>query len=159
MITLMTTRFNEHTWNERERWLERNQWVGCIYGTPIRVKDNVSDTMIVLEMHNDANEVKAISLIKNRSLLSDKAHQVYSDRNYNRYIYKSQYRLVLADLTLLPIEKKIIAIFNRLLFKGACHLKRAQGITVVPDWIMKNRQVDFIEHFRAIFLRYYSRTA
>ena len=63
MITLTTTRFNTKTWNERKRWMERNNWVsesGCIYGTPVCVKEDVFGTMIVLEMHNDENRVKAI---------------------------------------------------------------------------------------------------
>jgi hypothetical protein len=53
------------------------------------------------------------------------------------------------------MEKKIIAIFNELLFKGACHLKRGQGIMAVPDWIMKNKQVDFLNYFKELFGRHY----
>jgi hypothetical protein len=155
MIILATTRFNSKTWEERQRWLENNKWAGAIYGTPIRVKNEIQDTMLVLEMHNDENKVKAIGLVKARALPSDRAHQIYADRNYNRYIYKSTYRLILDEIELLPMEKKIIAIFNQLLFKGACHLKRAQGITAVPSWIMQNKQVDFLKYFKALFARYY----
>jgi hypothetical protein len=155
MIILATTRFNTKTWGERQRWLENSKWNGAIYGTPIRVKNEIHDTMIVLEMHNDENKVKAIGLVKARAFPTDRAHQIYADRNYNRYIYKSNYRLVLDQIELLPMEKKIIAIFNQLLFKGACHLKRAQGITAVPLWIMENKQVDFLKYFKALFARYY----
>jgi hypothetical protein len=152
----MTTRFNTQTWDERQRWLANNNWNGAIYGTPIRVKPNVRGTMIVLEMHNDENKVKAIGLVKAQDAAADKAHQIYSDRNYNRYIYKSTYRLVLDQLPdLLLIEKKIIAIFDQLLFKGACHLKRAQGITAVPDWIMQNKQIDFLKYLKALLARHF----
>ena len=53
------------------------------------------------------------------------------------------------------LEKKIITIFNQLLFKGACHFKRQQGITAVPDWIMNNKYIDFIQYFKELFARFY----
>jgi hypothetical protein len=156
MVTLATTRFNTQTWEERQRWLEINNFDGCILGTPILIKENVHSTMIVLEMHNDENRIKAISLVKNQAIF-DKTCRIYKDRNYNRYIYKGRYRLVLerCEDTLTPLDKKIIAIFNQLLFKGSCHFKRAQGITAVPNWIMHNNLIDFIKHFKSLLTRYY----
>ena len=167
MITLTTTRFNTKTWNERQQWMDRNNWnaeAGCIYGTPVCVNEQIYDTMIVLEMHNDENKVKAIGLLKNRYIISDKQCQLYQDRNYNRYIYKGGYRIeiryntktnAIENDSLTELEKKIIAIFNRLLFKGSRHLKRAQGITAVPDWIMSNKRVNFLKHFKEIFVRHF----
>ena len=155
MYTLTTTRLNTKTWHERERWLDANNWSGAVYGTPVRLRDGINGMLIVLEMHNDENKVKAIGLVKAQALPADKAHQIYNDRNYNRYIYKSMYRLILDQIELLPMEKKIIAIFNQLLFKGSCHLKRAQGITAVPGWIMNNKQVDFLKYFKELFARHY----
>ena len=154
---LATTRFNTKTWQERQHWMERNDWqTGCIYGTPIKTKETMGDTLIVLEMNNDENKLMAISLIKNRPVLADKTHQIYQDRNYNRYIYKSPYRLLIDEIELTEMEKKIVAILTQLLFKGACHSKRAQGITEMPVWIMQNkRRVDFLKYFRYILLRHY----
>jgi hypothetical protein len=155
MVTLMTTRFNTETWNERERWLSKVQWDGAYYGSPKEVKTNINGLMLVLEMHNSENKVKAIGLVKAQAHPADRIHQIYEDRNYNHYIYKSNYRLILDQIELLPLEKKIIAIFNRLLFKGACHLKRGQGIMEMPKWIMKNKQIDFLKHLKALFARYF----
>jgi hypothetical protein len=155
MFTLMTTRFNTETWNERQRWLANMHWEGAYYGTPKQVKEKIKGVMFVLEMHNNENKVKAIGLVRAQSYPADKIHQIYNDRNYNRYIYKSKYRLILDQLELLPIEQKIIAIFNRLLFKGACHLKRGQGIMEMPAWIMQNKQVDFLKHLKELFARYF----
>jgi hypothetical protein len=157
MITLATTRFNNETWNEREAWLAENQWKGSIYGLPLKVKEDVKPSIFVLEMHNDDNEIKAIGLIKNK-LVVDKTYRIYKDCNYNRYIYKSKYRLVFSEImeSLSPMEKKIITIFNQLLFKGACHFKRQQGITALPDWIMQNKQIDFIEYFKELFSKHYN---
>ncbi len=151
----MTTRFNTETWNERERWLSKVQWDGAYYGSPKEVKTNINGLMLVLEMHNSENKVKAIGLVKAQAHPADRIHQIYEDRNYNHYIYKSNYRLILDQIELLPLEKKIIAIFNRLLFKGACHLKRGQGIMEMPKWIMKNKQIDFLKHLKALFARYF----
>jgi hypothetical protein len=158
MLILTATRFNTQTWSERQRWIDNNNWTGSIYGTPVRVKSTIHGTMIVLEMHNDENKVKAIGLVKSHAIPTDKTHQIYNDRNYNRYIYKSQYRLVLDEIELLPMEKKIIAIMNALLFKGACHLKRAQGITAIPDWIMKNKHVDFLKYFKEMLARHFKQS-
>ena len=155
MLILTTTRFDTQTWNERERWIEKNKWSGAIYGTPIRVNSKRVGTLIVLEMHNTENKVKAIGLVNTQAWPTDKGYQIYGDRNYNRYIYKSKYRLVLDQIVLLPIEQKIIAIFNQLLFKGACHLKRGQGIMIVPNWIMKNKWVDFLKYFKALIARHF----
>ena len=158
MITLVTTRFNSKTWNEMQRWIETNSWDGCIYGCPIMTKRGIGETLIVLEMHNDENKVKAVGLINNYAFPADKKYtRIYNDRNYNRYIYKSKYRLILSDITLTLMEKKIIKIFNQLLFKGACHLKRAQGITEVPSWIMKNKHIDFLKYFKALLVRQYKK--
>ena len=113
--------------------------------------------MLVLEMDNTANKVKAIGLVKAQAHPTDRVHRIYEDSNYNRYIYKSKYRLILDQLELLPIEQKIIAIFNRLLFKGACHLKRGQGIMEMPQWIMRNKQIDFLKYLKALFARHFKR--
>jgi hypothetical protein len=155
MYTVTTTRFNAETWNERERWLEHSNWKGAFYATPVPVKNDLKGTMFVLEMRNDENKIRAIGLVNSQTFPAERAYQIYTDRNYNRYIYKSKYRLILDQIDLLPIEKKIIAIFNRLLFKGACHLKRGQGIMEMPTWIMQNKQIDFLKYLKELFARYF----
>lgn len=154
MLSLTTTRFNTQTWEEREAWLRKHEWKGSIFGLPLKVKANINPTMFVLEMHNSENKVKAVSLVRN-TVVTDKTYRIYKDGNYNRYIYKSRYRLVFSDIehSMTHYEKKIITIFNQLLFKGACHFKRQQGITALPDWIMKNKYIDFIQVFKVLFMR------
>ena len=160
MISLVTTRFNKETWEEREGWLRENEWKGAIFGLALKVKETVRPTMIILEMHNGENAVKAISLVKN-TIATDKTYRIYKDGNYNRYIYKSRYRLVIKEIEhdMTSYEKKIITIFNQLLFKGCCHFKRQQGITEVPDWIMQNKYIDFIKYFKEMFARFYQKGA
>ena len=38
-----------------------------------------------------------------------------------------------------------------LIFKGNSHLKRGQGITIVPSWITNSKKIDFIKNFRTMF--------
>ena len=76
MFSLVTTRYNTETWNERQRWMEKNNWQGSIYCTPIKPKESIYNTMIVLEMHNDENKIKGIGLIK-KQLAMDKRYRIY----------------------------------------------------------------------------------
>jgi hypothetical protein len=139
--------------------MEKNNWQGSIYCTPIKPKESIRDTMIVLEMHNDENQIKAISIVKKRVVPYDKRPKIYQDSNYTRYIYKSPYRLVFGEIELTAMEKLIIAILNELLFKGACHSKRCNGITEMPIWIMRNKRIDFLAYFRALLKRHYRKAS
>jgi len=76
--------------------------------------------------------------------------------NYNRYIYKSIYRIDVEKLN--EYEKSIIEIFNILLFKGLRNVKRYQGITAIPKWIENNKHMDFIKFFRELFISKFSCT-
>ena len=163
MYTIATTRFNTETWKENIKWRDINNHEGCIYGTPKEIGNDVipNISMFILEMHNDENKVKGIGLIKNSLFIKEKepsdkklSYRIYSDRNYNRYIYKSNYRI---DRDILSKkEKKIIEIFDILLFKGSRHLKRGQGITSIPGWIINNKHIDFIKFLRELFIKYYT---
>ena len=99
-------------------------------------------------MHNIQNKIKGIGLIRNAPL-SKGHYKIYSMGNYNRYTYSSKYRIDRKDLT--PEEKKIIRICDILIFKGYNHIKRAQGITALPDWIVNTKHIDFILFFRTMF--------
>ena len=104
--------------------------------------------MFVLEMHNDKNKIQGIGLIKNKNVIGS-YHKIYSDGNYNRYTYKSKFRIDRHELT--ADEKKTIRILDILLFKGSRHLKRGQGIKVVPLWISENKHILFITHLQKMF--------
>ena len=152
MYTIATTRFNTKTWNENKRWREINNWKGCIYGTPTQMSEKIVPLtpVFILEMHNDINKIKGIGLIRN-AVVINKYHKIYSDGNYNRYAYKSKYRI---DRSLLdPEEKKIIKILDILVFKGSRHLKRGQGITSVPGWLANNKHINFSNELKNMFIK------
>ena len=150
MHIIATTRFNEKTWKENCRWREKNNWKGCIYGTPKQVSESISlfVPMFILEMHNDENLIQGIGLIKN-AVSVDRYYKIYSEGNYNRYTYKSEYRVDRKDMT--EYEEKIMTIFDTLVFKGEKHLKRGQGIIAVPCWIKNNKHINFIQIFKNMF--------
>ena len=151
MPTIGTTRFNTQTWKENTYWREKNNYNGCIYGSPVRTNDNIikDDIIFIIEMNNDDNKVQGIGLVKNFNYI-DKHYKIYNDGNYNRYIYKSNYRVDRSELS--PYELKIIQIFDTLLFTRSTHLKRGQGITLVPKWLIINNHIDFIKFFKKMFV-------
>ena len=153
MFTIATTRFNSSTWEENKKWREDNKWEGCIYNIPIQIKETtpVGALMFILEMNNDRNKIMGVGLIQNRRCC-DKYYRIYDDGNYNRYTYKSKYRLGREDLT--ETEKKMLKVFDILLFKGACHLKRGQGITTVPNYIIKSK-FKFMQQLRDMFATHF----
>jgi hypothetical protein len=154
MYKLAATRFNTKTWKENESWRQQNNHVGCIYGTPMQIKDNIgyADVIFILEMNNDENKILGIGAIK-KNISVDKYYRIYSDSNYNRYTYKSQYRIDMSELQ--GYNKAIVEMFDTLLFKTKKHIKRAQGITELPEWILKNKHINFTHFFRALFQEYF----
>ena len=135
------TRFNRDTWQENEEWRKSNKYDGCIYGTPREMKPSIpiSSTIFVFEMHNDENKIKAIGIIS-KELIRDKCYRIYKDCNYNRYVYKGRYRLDVENLS--AERKNIIEKFNMLIFKTKKHIKRGQGITEIPKWMMNELEID-----------------
>lgn len=150
MYRLAASRFNTQTWQENETWRRTNNHPGCIYCSPMKIKDNIfnDDIIFVLEMHNDENKIKGIGVIKKHECI-DKYYRIYNEGNYNRFTYKSPYRLGMEELD--GYDKAIVEIFDTLLFKSKKHIKRAQGITELPEWILKTKQFNFIHFFRELF--------
>ncbi len=141
-----TTRFNSKTYEENETYRTRICPSGSIYGTPMKMKDKIplESTVYVIEMNNSTNKIEGIGVVYNRPVLN-KRHNIYDDMDYNRYIYKGKKRISTIDITD-EYNKQVIFVLEQLLFKGSRHCKRAQGITVLPDWIRHNRfGFDFTE--------------
>lgn len=151
MFTIATTRFNNETYNQNKRWRENNNYKGCIYGTPLMIRNNIPQdrNIFILEMNNDKNEIKAIGFIKNR-LIFDKKYKIYNWGNYNRYIYKGKYRIKKKELN--NDDLFTLKILEKLVFKGSRHLKRGQGITQLPDWIVKNKNINFTNKLLNMFI-------
>jgi len=150
MPYLASTRFNTETWNQNKTWRQHNKYTGCVYGSPVRIKDDVpiGANIIVLEMQNDINKIVGIGLMKNKLAL-DQKYKIYDWGNYNRYSYTGDFRINRESCS--SDEEKTMAILDQLLFKGSRHLKRGSGITCLPSWIIHNRHINFTEKITNMF--------
>lgn len=135
MIKIMATRFNNSTWDENCRWREKNNFNGCIYNSPVYIKDNIplQIPLFVIEMNNETNKIEGIGKIVNY-VHTDKKYKVYSDLNYNRYTYHGKQRV---NRDMIKDKEKLEKLEDRL-FKGKSHLKRGQGILNVPSDIYRD---------------------
>ena len=143
MITVASTRFNQQTWNENSSYRERKMFEGCIYCAPLQLSSKipVNSLVFVLEMNNTSNKIEGIGLIKN--FYQSKKHFVYDERNYNRYVYKSNYRINREELY--RFNSTLVNAFEYILFKGKTHLKRGSGITSIPEKLLKHSSFDGID--------------
>ena len=154
MPYLASTRFNTETWEQNQTWRRKNEYRGCVYGTPVRIKDDVpiGANIIILEMQNDINKIVGIGLVRN-NLALDRKYKIYDWGNYNRYTYRSEFRI---DRDSCDVdEEKVMAILDQLCFKGSRHLKRGSGVTFLPGWIVHNSHIDFTEKITNMFKRRY----
>ena len=126
---------------ENKNWKEKNSEIGCIYGSPIKITEKIlpEQEILVLEMNNSINKIEGIGIIKNNLVLKDskKKYRIYSDNNYNRYIYKSDLHINIYNLN--TKDKKIIEQLEYLLFKTNKHCKRGHGIQIIPNNIINNK--------------------
>jgi len=131
-ITIASTRFNNHTWNENANYRNKIQHDGCIYGCPQSISSKIpQDSLLyIFEMNNSLNRIEGIGLIKNK-IYYDHYYKIYSDGNYNRFVYRSSYRINRDYLEMNYPD--ILSLFESILFKGKSHLKRGFGITRVPE--------------------------
>jgi len=129
---LVTTRFNQKTWQENEEYRAKHNLPisSCIYGTPETISKQVPDNAIlfVLEMNNDTNTIMGIGMVRNHTYI--KQHRIYSDDNYNRYSYLGKYHIDRSVMT--EEEETVMKAFEILCFTGSRHMKRLQGMKLFP---------------------------
>ena len=158
MLLIGTTRFNQETWTENSYYRSRKNFKGCIYGCPKRIAATVpiKSGIAILEMNNSENKIMGIGLIVNYLRL-DKNYNIYSDGNYNRYVYLSKYRIDRSELK--ENEESLIKYFEAITFYGSGHLKRGQGITLVPKKKIENytyQEIPVSEFIMEMFRRRYN---
>ena len=127
---IMTSRFNNATWEENVNYRSRLKHKGCIYCCPVAVTQKIpyESIMFVLEMNNDTNQIIGIGMVKNRAI-RDK-YKVYENGNYNRYVFVGNNRIDRADMN--DDEESVMQLFDVLCFKGNRHMKRGQGLRSFP---------------------------
>ena len=137
IMEICVTRFNRITFEENENFRNKNN-IKCIYSCPVKISNNIlpNKDLIILEMNNSTNTIEGLGLIKNKLYLKNK-YKIYSDNNYNRYTYLSNFRI---DKNQLKNDLGIIRLneLENLLFNSYKHCKRGQGIQIIPKHIKKN---------------------
>jgi hypothetical protein len=148
---ILTTRFNDSTWNENKEYRLKHPKIGCIYPTPERNSERIlpDSILFILEMNNDKNKIMGIGMVRNHAII--KKHRVYSNENYNRYAYVGKDRIDRGDMT--EEENTIMRAFDALCFTGARHMKRLQGIKQFPtDMLYKCKSiVNLVDFVRNMF--------
>ena len=157
MITIVTTRFNNDTWQENLNYREKNK-IKCLYCSPLEMSPNIclNIGVFVVEMNNSKNKVEGIGFIKNKPH-TDRYYGVYRDGNYNRYVYKGNYYLSRDEL--MKINDELVSVLDYILFKEKTHLKRGSGFTRIPEKLFKHPTCENINIkmvLREIFINYYS---
>tara|TARA_Y100001970_G_scaffold279398_1_gene386652 strand:- start:4075 stop:4638 length:564 start_codon:yes stop_codon:yes gene_type:complete len=160
----MTTRLTNDTYYELKRYKQNNNMVDkCIFNIPIKLRyKNVAYDypLIVLEMNNSRNAFIGMGFILNRTSGMCNSYDIYSNKNYNRYTYKSRFYIKLGKQKddyinyILPNEE-YVSLFERLTnicFYGKGHLKRGSSFTAIP---MKHITKDINSKLMEIFLLKY----
>ena len=116
----------------------------------VHISQNVN--VFVLEMNNEEpNKIMGIGLIKNHSYRQKEYAYIHGNSRYNRYTYKGDFRIDVDDMS--DAEKQVLRKLEDMVFKGKGHLKRGQGIIMIP----LNRLEQEKELYTAFFNRIMSR--
>jgi hypothetical protein len=154
---VLSSRFSNDTWGENELYRSRHNSTGCIYGSPLHIsaKIHVNAFAYVLEMNNSTNHIEGVGVIRNYPNV-DQPPWIYSNNNYNRYIYEGNHRMDRADLV--RYDAALVDTIEAVCFKGKTHLKRGSGLTLVPKKLLVSttQQVKDITHnLRTVFRKHF----
>jgi hypothetical protein len=158
MIKIVSTRFTNKTLSENRDYRSKHG-IPCIYGSPQEFSPKIlyNTLIMVVEMNNELNQIEGIGLIYNHPNM-EKYYNIYSDGNYNRYIYKSNY-FIDRDI-LVRYNPKIVSIFDYILFKEKTHLKRGTGFTTIPEKLLHHKvceTMDILNELKYLFKSQYSK--
>lgn len=150
---LLTSRFNSATWAENQRYRQQHPSIGCLYCCPDGVTQTIpfDSVLFILEMDNDNNKILGIGMVRNKP--SPKKHYVYSNGNYNRYVYIGNVRIDRTEMS--EEEDTIMRVFDILCFTGNRHMKRGQGLKSFPvDMLYKcSKKIDLVAFIKDMFKR------
>ncbi len=151
MKIIMTSRFDNKTWFENCKYREEQKLKGCIYGSPeLNTKIiPIESILFILEMNNDTNKIMGIGMVKNKPICCK--YFIYTNGNYNRYIFKGSYRIDRSEMT--QDELYIIMALDVVCFKGNYHMKRGYGLKSFPKKMLEKAKpvIDLEKEFTQMF--------
>jgi hypothetical protein len=142
---IASTRFNDDTWTQNERYRSQHNFQGCIYGVPKLLAESIQKEakVYVFEMNNTKPcKIMGVGIIQNKTRF-DKQYNIYNDKNYNRYTYIGKKRVDRDTFNEEELEK--LKVIENLVFKGKDHIKRGQGITCFPNKKIKSNYTELLE--------------
>jgi hypothetical protein len=107
-------------------------------------------------MNNSTNQIQGVGLIFNK-IQFDRYYKVYQIGNYNRYTYKSDYRLDRSQL--LEDYPALVYVLDYILFKEKTHLKRGSGMTQIPEKLLRHhkcREINIVGELKVLFKRHFT---
>lgn len=139
MYTLVTSRFTNETLETNQNYKRKKNITGCIYGSPQEMSPKImNDSLVfVIEMNNDTDSIEGIGLIRKRPYL-DKYYRIYEQGDYNRFVYKSNYRI--DRETLWEHNRALVKVLEYALFGEKTHLKRGSGFTTVTQKFLMSKK-------------------
>lgn len=138
MYGILTTRFNDETYAENQRFRERTG-IKCIYSEQKAISNYLPECQyFVIEMNNSSNKIMGIGVIENK--LQEKM-KVY-ENPYHRYVYKGDMHIPISS-----INPQIVEELENILFYGKGHSKRNSSISNFP---MKKLKPEFIREFISV---------
>jgi hypothetical protein len=148
---IITSRFNNKTWNENIYFRSKHNITGCIYCSPSPVTHTIPNESIlfILEMNNETNQIIGVGMVRNHPYINK--YNVYGNGNYNRYVFIGKHRIDRIDMT--PEEDIIMQVFDILCFTGNRHMKRGQGLKSFPlDMLFRcNKRLDLVDFIAKMF--------
>ena len=139
MYTLVTSRFTNDTLETNQNYKRNKNIAGCIYGSPQEMSPKIMNESLVfvIEMNNDTDSIEGIGLVRNKPYL-DKYYRIYEQGDYNRFVYKSNYRIDRA--TLWEHNRALVKVLEYALFGEKTHLKRGSGFTTVTQKFLASKK-------------------
>jgi hypothetical protein len=140
MTNIVTSRFNNSTWEENCSFREKHKEISCIYGSPQQMTEKIplNSLVFVVEMNNSTNKIEGIGLIRNL-LNHEKKLRVYETGNYNRYTYQGKYRIDRCTIEI--VCPQVLKILEQLVFTRKTHLKRGGGFTRIPEKLYTQHKI------------------
>ena len=130
---VLTTRFNEATWNENKLFREKQKSIKCIYCSPNGTSQSIplNSLLFVLEMNNTTNKIMGIGLVRNTAFREH--YKVYDYGYYNLVAYIGYHRIEREEMCMDKIGQVCICEeLEQLCFKGKGNLKMGNGMTSFP---------------------------
>ena len=154
-IFIVSTRFDENTWNQNLYYRKKHPELSCIYGSPkpLTEKIMIQIPLFVVEMNNSTNQIEGIGLIRNDPKIN---RPIYTIGNFNRYTYQGKYYINRDQI--LQINTKLVECLDYILFKEKTHMKRGSGLTIIPEKLLKHRiceEMDIKGEIRNLFIQMY----